>query len=185
MVERLIKAGHLIRYVREVGRRAESGPPADIITAGAAALLEPRPTINYILGGSFDHQYQSKRQQKKLLRAATIKARVNAIHTGGNLIETKLIDGPVYFQPVNPSRVIVPYYDALVLTLCISGFDMHKVLVDPGNATNLLQLPAFNQMKLSSGILNSTGKILSGFNNATTITLGDVTLPIQERQVTQ
>ena len=73
-----------------------------------------------------------------------VKARVNAIHTGGNWEETKLIDGPISFPLVNLNRVIVPHYDALVPTLCISGFDVHRVLVDIGNATYLLQLPAFN-----------------------------------------
>ena len=40
-------------------------------------------------------------------------------------------------------------------------------------------------MKLSLGMLNSTGKILSGFNGATTVTLGDVTLPVKTGPVTQ
>ena len=30
-----------------------------------------------------------------------------------------------------------------------------RVLVDPGNAADLLQLPAFKQMKLSLGVVNS------------------------------
>ena len=78
------------------------------------------------------------------------KARVNAIHMGGSREETKMIDDPISFPSVNPNRVIVPHYDALVLTLCISGFDVHMVLVDPGSTTYLLRLPAFNQMKLST-----------------------------------
>ena len=86
-----------------------------------------------------------------------VKARVNAFHTRGSREETKLINGPISFPPINPNRVIVPHYDELVLTLCISGFDVHRVLVDPGSATDFLQLPAFNQMKLSSQMLNSTG----------------------------
>ena len=77
------------------------------------------------------------------------------------------------------------HYDALVLTLCISGFDLHRVLVDPSSATNLLQLHAFNQIKLSTGMLNLAGRILFGFNNATTTTLGDITLPVQAGPVTQ
>ena len=68
----------------------------------------------------------------------------------GSREETKSIDGPISFPPVNPNRVIVPHYDALVLTFCISGFNVHKVLVDPSNSTDLLQLSALNQMKLSS-----------------------------------
>ena len=73
-----------------------------------------------------------------------VKARVNAFHTRGSREETKLINDPISFPPINPNRVIVPHYDELVLTLCISGFDVHRVLVDPGSATYLLQLPAFN-----------------------------------------
>ena len=113
--------------------------------------------MNYILGGLSDDQYQSKRQQKKLLRAATIKARVNAIHTGSSRVETESIDGLISFPPVNPNRVIMPHYDALVLTLCINGFDVHRVLVDPISAADLLQLPAFRQMELSLGMLYSVG----------------------------
>ena len=54
MVEILIKAGHLKRYVREVDREAESAPTEDIITTDATASFESRPAINYILGGPFD-----------------------------------------------------------------------------------------------------------------------------------
>ena len=79
----------------------------------------------------------------------------------------------------------MPHYDALVLPLCINGFDVHKVLVDSGSAVDLLQLPAFNQMKLSLLMLISVRQILSSFKGATTTTLGDITLPIQAGSVTQ
>ena len=69
---------------------------------------------------------------------------VNAIHTKGSREETRTIDGLISLLHVNPNRIIVPRYDALVLALCISGFDVHKVLVDPGSTMDLLQLPALN-----------------------------------------
>ena len=72
----------------------------------------------------------------------------------------------------------MPHYDALVLPLYINGFDVHRVLVDPGSATDLLQLPAFRQMKLSLEMLNLAERILSCFNRATTVTLGDFALPV-------
>ena len=103
----------------------------------------------------------------------------------GNHEETKPIDGPISFPPVNSNRIIVPHYDALVLTLCINGFDVYRVLVDLGSATDLLLLPAFKQMKLSLGMLNSVGRILSGFNGATIVTLGDVVLPVKAGPITQ
>ena len=78
----------------------------------------------------------------------------------------------------------MPHYDALVLTLYINGFDLHRVLVDSGSAADSLQLPAFMQMKLSSSMLNSVGRILSGFNGATTATLGDLILLVKVGPVT-
>ena len=113
-----------------------------------------------------------------------VKARVNAIHTRGSREETQPIDDPISIPPVNSNRVIVPHYDALVLTLCISGFDVHRVLVDLSSVTDLLQPPIFNQMNLSTRILNSTGRILSSFHGATTTTLGDIMIPAQAGPVT-
>ena len=135
--------------------REESGQVADKITAGATISSESKTAINYILGDLFDDQCQSKCQQKKLLRVATVKAMVNSIHIKGSHEETKPIDGPISFLLVNPNKIIMPHYDVLVLTLCINGFYVHKVLIDLVSATDLLQLPAFKHMKLSLGMLNS------------------------------
>ena len=63
---------------------------------------------------------------------------MNVVYTKSSQRKVKPIDGPIFFPLVNPNRVIVPHYDALVLTLCINGFDVHKVLVDPGNVADLL-----------------------------------------------
>ena len=139
MVEKLIKAGHLSRYIREIDHGVESRQAVDRVTTAEAASSESRLTINYILGGPSNDQYQSKRQ---LLRAATVKARMNAIYAEGRHDETKPIDDPIFFPHVNPNRVIVPHYDALVLTLCINGFDVLRVLINPVSEADLLQLPA-------------------------------------------
>ena len=179
MVEKLIKARPLGRYIREIDHGVESGQAEDRVIADTTALSKSKPAINYILSGPSNDQYQSKHQQKKLLRATTFKARINAIHKEGRHEETKLIDSLISFPPVNLNRVIMPHYDALVLTLCINGFDMHRVLIDPGSTTDLLQLPAFKQMNLSLGVMNSVGRIPFGFNGATTVTLEDVVLPVK------
>ena len=71
LVEKLIRAGHLRRYVRETVREAEAALAVERIVAAAELPLEPRPTINYIMGSSADDQYQSKRQKRKLLRATS------------------------------------------------------------------------------------------------------------------
>ena len=120
-----------------------------------------------------------------MLRAATVQARINTIHASDSSRAVQPIDSPISFPPINPFRVIVPHHDALVLTLCINDFDVHKVLVDPVSAADLLQLPIFRQMNVSLDRLSSAGRILSGFNVATTVTMGDITLPIKARPVVQ
>ena len=119
------------------------------------------------------------------MRVVIVRARVNAIQAEGKHEETKPIDSPISFPPINPNRVIVPHCDALVLTLCIHGFYVHIVMVDPGSAADLLQLPAFKKMKLSLGVENKARQILSSFNGATTITLGDFVLLVKAGLVPQ
>ena len=110
---------------------------------------------------------------------------MNTISTSDNNISIQPVDGPISFPPINPSKVITPHYDTLVLTLCINNFDVHKMLVDPSSAADLLQLPTFGQMKVLLDKLSLTGRILSGFNGATTLTIGDIALPVKARPVTQ
>ena len=184
-MEKLIWVGHLRKYIRESACSVETTPVAKRITASLELPFEPWPTINYILGGLADDHYPSKRQRKKLLRVATVRARVNIISTPDNSRAIKLIDNPISFPPINPSRVVTPHHDALVLTLCINNFDVHRVLVNPGRAADLLQLTAIRQMKVPLDKLNSTSRILSRFNGATTLTMGDIALPVKAEQVTQ
>ena len=181
-MERLIKADHLRRYVRETVHGAEAAPAVERIAAKPELPPEPRPTINYILGGPVDNQYQSKRQKRRLLRVATARARVNIIHIPYSSRAIWLIDDPISFPPVNPSRVITPHHDALVLTLCINDFD---ILVDPGSTADLLQLPAFRQMNISFNKLSSASRIISGFNGATTVMMGNIALPVKAGPVVQ
>ena len=185
MVEKLIRVGHLRRYIRETVRVSEVAPAVEIIAIGVALPPEPRPTINYILGGLTDDQYQSNRQNKSMLCAATIRGRINTIHAPNSSRAVRPIDCPISFPPINLSRVIVPHHDALVLTLCINDFDVHMVLVDPVSVIDLLQLPSFRQMNISLDRLSSASIIISGFNGATTVTMGDITLPVRARLVVQ
>ena len=184
-MERLIRAGHLKRYIRETVRVSKAAPVVERIASISELPPEPRPTINYILGDVADDQYQSKRQKKSMLRAATVRARRNIIQAPVNSKTIQQIDDPISFPPINPSRVIVPHHDALVLTLRINDFDVHRVLVDPGNAADLLQLPAFRQMNISLDRLSLASRIISGFNGATTMTMGDITLLIIAGSVVQ
>ena len=120
-----------------------------------------------------------------MLRAALVRAQVNTISTLESDAAIQLVDGPISFPPINPTRVITPHYDELVLTLCINNFDVHRVLVDPSSAADLLHLLAFQQMKVPLDHVSSAGRILSGFNRATTLTIGDIVLSVKVKPVTQ
>ena len=106
---------------------------------------------------------------------------MNTISTSDNNKAIQPVDGHISFLLINPSKVITPHHDALVLTLCINNFDVHRVFVNPGSTADLLQLLAFRQMKVPLHKLSSAGIILSGFNGATTLTMGDIALARQGR----
>ena len=110
---------------------------------------------------------------------------MNTISTPDSGKAIQPVDGLISFPPINPSRVITPHHDALVLTFCINNFDVHRVLVDPGSEVDLLQLLAFKQMKVLLYKLNLVGRILSEFNAATTLTMGDITLPVKAGPIIQ
>ena len=136
-------------------------------------------------GGGGDSQYQSKKQWRGMLQAASVRARVNTINDRGNIAAVLLMDDPISFPPINPTSVITPHYDALALTVCINSFDVHRVLVDPSSTTDLLHLPAFNQMRVPIDHLHFAGRVLSGFNGATTLSVGDITFLVKAGLVTQ
>ena len=141
MIERLIQAGHLRRFIREPTHTAETALASNRAVVAAEHSSEPRPTINFILGGPIDDQYQSKRQRQKMLRVASIRARINIINTLESSTTLQPIDGLVSFPPIDPTQIITSHYDALVLTLCINNFDVHRILANLGSAAELLHLP--------------------------------------------
>ena len=185
MVERLIRADHLRRYLRGPTQGATVAPTADRAIAEIEHLPESRTTINFILGGPADNQYQSKKQRRRILRAASIMARVNTINNRGDVPAVLPVKGLISFPPINPTRVISPHYDALVLTVCINSFNVHRVLVDPGSVADLLHLSAFNQMEVPVDHLHFAVRILSGFNGATTLLVGDITFSVKAGPVSQ
>ena len=120
-----------------------------------------------------------------MLHTASTRARINTVSTPGSSAAIQPVNDPISFPPINPTRVITPHYDALVLTLCINNFDVHKVLVDPGSATYLLHLSTFQQMKVLLNRLSSAGRVFSGFNGATTLMVDDIVLSVKVESVTQ
>ena len=164
LVEKLIWVGHFKRYIREPINGVATAPIADTVIVGIEHALAPRQAINFILGEPADSQYKSKKQRRKMLHTALVRARVKTISAQENITTIQSVDDPISFPPINPTRIIAPYYDALVLTVGINSFDVHKVLVDPGSAANLPHLPAFKQMRVPLDHLSFADRVLSGLN---------------------
>ena len=58
---KLVKDGHLKRYIKEEDHRVQSGSTTNRIATKATTPSELRPVINYILDDPSDGHHQSKR----------------------------------------------------------------------------------------------------------------------------
>ena len=156
MVERLIKVGHLKQYFRsdaggrDASRNHNSGAPR--------APAAPKAVINYINGGPSDEEYDSKRKRQKLLRAASVRERVNSIRPGITGRDPYPIDRTIIFPPADPTRILQPHRDALILSLEIGDFDVRRILVDPGSSTDLVQASVISHMGHSLTGLENLGE---------------------------
>nr|CAN68426.1 hypothetical protein VITISV_022197 [Vitis vinifera] len=179
LVERLIKAGHLKQYFRSDNGGRDASQHHN---PGASAT--PKAVINYINGGPSDEEYDSRRKRQKLLRAASIRERINSIRPGLTGWGPRPIDGTIIFPLVDPTRTLQPHRDALILSLEIGDFDVRRILVDPGSSADLVQASVVGHMRHTLTGLENPGRILSGFNGSSTTSLGDIVLPVQAGPVT-
>ena len=124
------------------------------------------------------------RKRQKLLRAASIRERINSIQPGLTGGSPRPIDGTIIFPPVDPTRTLQPHRDALILSLEIGGFDVRRILVNPGSSADLIQASVASHMGHSLTVLENPGRVLSGFNGSSTTFLGDIILPVQASPVT-
>ncbi|RVW21287.1 hypothetical protein CK203_110079 [Vitis vinifera] len=121
--------------------------------------------------------------------APNIGARTCQLHSarnnwGGGGGGPRPIDGTIVFPPVDPTRILQPHHDALILSLEIGDFDVRRILVDPGSSADLVQASVVSHMGHNLIGLENPGRILSGFNGSSTISLGDIVLPVQAGPVT-
>ncbi|RVX18229.1 Transposon Ty3-I Gag-Pol polyprotein [Vitis vinifera] len=85
-------------------------------------------------------------KKQKLLRAASIRERINSIRPGLTGGGPRPIDGTIIFPPVDPTRTLQPHRDALILSLEIGDFDVRRILVDPGSSADLVQASVVSHM---------------------------------------
>ncbi|XP_034690630.1 uncharacterized protein LOC117918233 [Vitis riparia] len=166
LVERLIKAGHLKQYLLSEARVGYT--PRNRNSGTSKTPVAPKAVINYIYGGQLDEEYNSKQKRQRLLRAASVRKRVNSIRLGITGGGPRPIDGTIVFPPIDSTRILQPHRDALILSLGMGDFDVRRILVDPDSSTDLLQASVVSQMGHDLSGLENPRQILSGFNGAAT-----------------
>ena len=126
-----------------------------------------------------DEEYDSKRKRQRLLHAASVRQRINSIRPGLTSRSAHPIDGTLIFPLVDPTQILQPHRDALILSLGIGDFDVRRILVDLSISIDFLQVSVIKQMGIVPSSLENPGRILSGFNGTATTSLGNIESPVQ------
>ena len=71
-----------------------------------------------------------------------------------------------------------PHDDALVVSIRIEDYNMHRVLVDNGSSADILYYPTFQQMGIGRERLIPTNASLVGFGGIRVLPLGAITFSI-------
>ena len=80
------------------------------------------------------------------------------------------------FSEEDARRLHHSHDDALVVSMRIEDYNMHRVLVDNGSLTDILYYPTFQQMGIGREQLIPTNAPLVGFGGTRVLPLGAITL---------
>ena len=75
-------------------------------------------------------------------------------------------------------RLHHPHDDALIVSVRVRDYNVHRVLVDNGNSADILYYPTFQQMGFDRARLIPTTTLLVGFGGKKVFPLGAVTLSV-------
>jgi hypothetical protein len=75
----------------------------------------------------------------------------------------KLDDQIITFSEDDARGIHQPHDDALVVTMTIAGFITRQVLIDNGSSTDIIYLPAYQQIKIDKEWLRPIDIPLMGF----------------------
>ena len=82
------------------------------------------------------------------------------------------------FLEEDARRLHHPHDDALVVSIQIEDYNMHRVLVDNGSLVDILYYPTFQQMGIGRERLIPTNAPLVGFGGTRVLPLGAITLSV-------
>ncbi|XP_030947703.1 uncharacterized protein LOC115971798 [Quercus lobata] len=107
-------------------------------------------------------------------------ARLPAENDGRESKRAKGMASPLLgFLDENKIGTVQPHDDALAVTLRIGGYDVKRVLVDQGNAVEVMYPDLFKGLKLRPEDLTAYDSPLVSFERKIVIPRGQIRLPIQ------
>ena len=124
-----------------------------------------------IMGGTAITR-SSKRARKTYLRI------VQNVQLTGEVPRIAQRESPtVGFSEEDARRLHHPHDDALVVSIQIEDYNMHRVLIDNGSSVDILYYLALQQMGISTERLVPTNAPLVGFRGTRVLPLGQLHYP--------
>ena len=115
----------------------------------------------------------SKKAHKTYLRM------VHTVQLTGSVPKMPQIDNPtIEFSEDDARRLHHPHDDALVVSLQIGDYNMHRVLINNGNSADILYYLTFQQMRIDRERLTPINAPFVGFGGTKVFPLGAITLAV-------
>ena len=104
---------------------------------------------------------------------------VHTVQLTGSVPKIPRVYNPtIEFSEDDARRLHHPHDDALVISLQIGDYNMHRVLVDNGSSVDILYYPAFQQMRIDREQLTPINAPFVGFGGTRVFPLGAITLAV-------
>ena len=125
-----------------------------------------------IVGGTITTG-SSKKARKTYLKM------VQNVQLTGSVPKIARRESPIIgFLEDDARRLHHPHDDALVVTIRVGDYNVHRMLVDNGSSADILYYPAFQQMGINRARLTPTNATLVGFGGTSVLPLGAITLSV-------
>ena len=104
---------------------------------------------------------------------------VQNVQLTGSIPKIAWRESPIIgFSEEDARRLQHPHDDALVVSIHVGDYNVHRVLVDNGNLADILYYPAFQHMGINRARLIPTNAPLVGFGGTRVFPLEAITLSV-------
>ena len=168
-IDALIKQGKLQKFVR---KERMDQPPQERNPDEIMNYQDLHRDIRMIVGGRAAIG-SSKKARKTYLRM------VQNVQLTSSVLKIAQRESPIIgFSEEDARRLHHPHDDALVVSIRVEDYNMHRVLVDNGSSAYILYYPAFQQMGIGRERLILMNAPFVGFGGTRVLLLSAVTLSV-------